>query len=226
MKKNITYYYTLLVISLVSCSKSDWDRIDQNLSRLSGPYISTVNFYTPALEIIELPANRYFIYKDQATGSLDSVVVTQSMLETKFQAQTQNTLAYSYSTYTLSMNKISGSAIQSWYTGFATCDFPGSSTIISVIDSTFNLSNGSTDLPAFWYPLASSGNLQYSNIPLVSIEGNTYLDVYSFSATNGFQPTESNYLATTFWWVKGIGIIKRETRTFNSIKTSLLLRYG
>jgi len=63
-------------------------------------------------------------------------------------------------------------------------------------------------------------------MPSVNIEGKTYTDVHSFFSSNGLPASNPGYLATTFWWVKGIGIIKREIKTNNSVKTSLLLRHG
>lgn len=60
----------------------------------------------------------------------------------------------------------------------------------------------------------------------MTIEGVTYTAVQSFYYYNMLPSTDINYQASVVYWVKGIGIIKKEIRTYNSVKTSLLVRYG
>lgn len=226
MKKNIFYLITAVVFLITACKKMA-PAIDLNLTGQTPPGTNRVSFYTTALEFIKLPANRYFIYKDSATGSTDSVVVTQTIVETKYQAATAGypgKPALYYDTYTLILTKLPASQI--WYQAVATCDYfflPAPST---GIDSNFTFYNDPSQPVSFWYPFETSNNRQYTFLPNLTIEGNTYSGVHQFFATNGLPPTDTNYQGTIFYWVKGIGIIKKEIRTFNSVKTSLLVRYG
>ncbi|MEO7961622.1 MAG: hypothetical protein ABIR19_08740, partial [Ginsengibacter sp.] len=92
-----------------------------------------VQFNPEALAYVQFPLNTYYIFKDSASGMLDSVVVTQSNLEKKFvPASTYQTpfgnghsLAYYYQELSLLLTKIKGTSQQTWFYGTATSD-PGS----------------------------------------------------------------------------------------------------
>lgn len=232
MKKYIFYYLSGLIFLSVSCKKADFSGI-YSLSGNLNPNTVIMHFSQPALDYIQLPVNRYFIYKDSATGFIDSVRVTQSVIETNFQQATSgypgSPATYS-DVYKLTLTKFTPpSTNQPWFEGTARgAGFLGF-TSATIIDSNINFSNGQNSLPVFWHPLTFSGFNQftrYTYLPTMSIEGITYTAVHLFSSSNGLPSTDVNYQASVFFWVKGIGIIKKEIRTFISVKTSLLLRYG
>jgi hypothetical protein len=231
MKKFIFNCLTVSVLLLASCKKLDLsgDFGGFNWGGLGNIRFSGSSFDTSALNYIQLPFNRYFIYKDPSTGSTDSVVITQSIDSFSLQPIGPGyPLAYFLHTFKLTLTGFSGTPNQTWYKGSASTNFPPglATTSIHIIDSIFSLSNEQTNLPGFWYPFISSALNQYAFIPSLTFEGRTYTAVHSFSSSNGLQPTDINYQASLFCWVKGVGIIKREIRTFNSVKTSLLVRYG
>jgi hypothetical protein len=226
--KNISFY---LIVStsllLASCAK-----VEVNTSGWGGGGFNwggiTINgntFDSTAMLYIKIPLYRYFIYKDSATSSTDSVCVTESNLVFNFRPATANTPAVFYETYSLILTNFTTNGNQTWFKGYASCD-SNYKNGTSFIDSNFIFSNEPGILPSFWSPFTSSGALQFSKVPSLIVEGTTYFNVYKFFATNGLPSSDVNYLATTFYWVKGIGIIKKEIRTYNSIKTSLLVRYG
>ncbi len=228
MKKLTFYSLVIMALLFSACEKPKLDLGSgggYTWGGFGGPYLGSVNFYSGALAIVQLPANKYFIYRDPTTGGTDSVIVTQSLVEPKLQAATTNTNGWFYDTYTLILEKVTATGNQPWYKGMASCDDIGAPTN-TYTDSSFSLFNEETGLPAFWYPLSSTGVKQYHLLPSLTVEGTTYLQVHEFSMTNGRQPSDINYNATTFCWVKGTGIIKRETRYFNYAKTSLLVRFG
>ncbi|MBK8610833.1 MAG: hypothetical protein IPL84_13075 [Chitinophagaceae bacterium] len=228
--KNIIFKFIAASALLFSACK----KID-----LSGPIdfsgttpigTNNVSFYTYALDFIKLPVNRYFIYKDSATGIFDSVVVTQSILETRFEPAHSGfpgTYALNYENYRLTLTKyqVSPSINEVWYNAVANSHYswfwPAPST---GIDSNFNFY--STGVSNFWFPLSSSGSSQYNYLPTLTIEGTAYSNVHQFSASNELPANNPNYNASVFYWVKGIGFIKKEIRTFNTVKTSLLIRFG
>lgn len=227
MKKILFYPIAVITLFLSSCEKEIDLNMDLDFSDFSwsGPIVFNTNIFdSTGFSYIQLPLNRYFIYKDETSGSTDSVAVTGSNYSAVYTGPSGSKPGYYYYTYDLTLTRFSA-VNQTWYNGYASCD-PDYKNTVTYIDSDFSLSNEPSKLPAFWYPFVSSGTQQYSFIPSAVIESNTYANVHSFSAGNGLQPTDPNYLATTFWWVKGIGIIKKVIRTSGSVKTSLLARHG
>ena len=238
MKKIIFYCLTVTLLFLAACKKEKTAQLPTNPVLL----LSYIKLNPAALEFVQLPLNRYFIYKDSATGSVDSVIVTKSIIENIFHAGTSpnpgstwnyGTPDYYYEKYTLELKKIAGSPAQDWFNGFARCgdsytnlDFVMMGNPPVFTETNFSLSNQQFQLSAFLYPFTTYGVNTYIFISMLTIEGTTYTGVHRFIASNGLQPSEPNYQENIFYWVKGIGIIKKEIRTFNSVKTSLLVRYG
>jgi hypothetical protein len=230
MKKIILNFLTVLILFLTSCSKESFT-IDFSGGGwgFPGGVIYAGNYFdNTALEFINLRWNRYFIYKDSATGLTDSVIVTQNNISSIFHDSVPGNPpipAYFHQIFKLTLLNFSGSPNQPWFEGLASCDSQYRYAN-HFIDSDFDLYDKQNILPAFWYPFTSSGVKQYTLIPTITIEGTTYVQIHKFSATNGLQPTDINYRATIFYWEKGTGIIKKEIRTYNSVKTYLLARYG
>lgn len=232
MKKIIFYCLTASVLLLASCEKTDLSDV-LSFSGSVNPNTVIMHFSQPALDYIQLPVNRYFIYKDSATGFIDSVRVTKSVIETNFQQATSGfpgSPATYYDIYKLTLTKFAPpSTSQPWFEGTARgASFLGFSST-TIIDTSINFSNDQNSLPVFWHPLTLSGFNQftkYTYLPTLAIEGITYPAVHFFSSSNGLPTTDINYQASVFYWVKGIGIIKKEIKIFNSVKTSLLIRYG
>lgn len=235
MKKNLFYYLTISVLLLTACKK---DKPPQTVASYPTYPPSLLKLNPTALEFVQLPVNRYFIYKDSTTGSTDTVRVLQSSIETKFQPGIPPYVVsgwYSYGGYdcyfekfTLRLSKITGT-YQDWFMSVVSAEGNGR-TILSeyapvMIDSLFTFHNGNSNLSALWYPFSNRGIMLYKNIPNLTIEGTMYTDVYKFNESNGLQPNEVNYQEITHYWVKGIGIIKKEIRAYNSVKTSLLVKY-
>lgn len=233
MKKSFLNSLAVLILFLASCSKEKFT-ID-----LSGGWgggwglplggmVAGNYFDKTALDFINIPWNRYYIYKDSATGFTDTVVVTRNYTINVFHDSVPGNPpvpGYIHETYRLTLQNITGSPGQKWFDGFASCDSQYMNTA-RFIDSAFDLTDMQNNLPAFWYPFISSGVNRYTLIPTITIEGTLYIQIHKFSATNGLQPGDTNYRETIYYWEKGTGIIKREIRTYNSVKTSLLVKYG
>lgn len=229
MKKFI--FSCLVALSLLSFSCKKIDLSGFNLSGTVNPNTVTIHFYQAALDYIQLPVNRYFIYKDSATGSTDSVRVTQSAIETSFQPATSG-FPGSPATYsdvfklTLTKFQAQTPTNQTWFQGIARCTSFGGIISATTIDSNITFYNEQSNLLLFWHPFSSFGLGEYKYTPTMTIEGITYTAVQSFYYYNMLPSTDINYQASVIYWVKGIGIIKREIRTYNSVKTSLLIRHG
>ena len=212
---------TIVAFCISSCKKDHTDT----------PAPFELQFSAEALAYVQLPLNKYFIYKDSATGTLDSVVVTESNIVKQFIPEHKSAglldpdrSAFYYQTFTLKLTKYIGGIPQDWFDGNATN-----------LTFTVTSSNPATPLTlgnniggAFRYPITISSNpYQEVNIlPSVTIEGKTYLNVAFFSDAIGLDITQPSYHKSTYYWVKGIGIIKREIRTSTSIKTEMLVRNG
>jgi len=218
--------FFILAFTLIAISGCDMeiDVIPTSGQRPSDPPMIS-HFDSANLECILIPVGRSFLYRDSASGIIDSVIVTTSLIYLAQQfdlygyPQTQSDiLNLSLSTV---LNDNPG---RLWYSGSVICDL-NTNTNEVLIDSIFSLSNNQTGIPVFWYPFTSSYNNQYTFIPALELEGNSYTNVHRFEATNGLPASDINYLTTIFYWVKGIGIIKRETHNANAVKTEFLVKY-
>ncbi len=217
MKKNILYCISATIILLASCAKIEVTSSDE----------TAFYKFNPSIDIINLPLNRYFIYKDSATGVTEFVRVTESIIEKKLdEGYFDWDKDFYYETYKLTLTKIAGSSQENWFSGFAQ-SYVFTGFYGSTIDNTgFKFYEQGSVLPVFWCPFTSSGNWQYTQIPSLTVNGTVYTGVHKFISTNGKQPSEAGYLQLTCYWVKGIGIIKREIRTDTTVKTFLLVSYG
>ena len=235
MKNIIFYPIAALALLFTACTKPDiksdfnisWDDFNFGFDPGSINIISN-QFDSTAISYINIPNRSYFIYKDSASGTADSVVsyAAVSYVYVPPVAGNPSKPGYYYYVYDFELgNYWSYNPNLIFLKGHASCDTDYKN-VKTFIDSNFTMVNELTGLAAFWYPFVSSSNQHYNWIGSISIEGKIYNNVQCFFASNGLQPAQTNYLATTFYWVKGIGIIKKEIRTFNSVKTSFLLRYG
>jgi len=114
----------LIALSLLSLSCKKIDIGGSFTSGSINPNTVTIHFYQPVLDYIQLPANRYFIYKDSATGSSDSVRVTQSAIETSFTAATSGfpgSPATNIDVFKLTLTKFQAQTPtnQTWFQGIA-----------------------------------------------------------------------------------------------------------
>lgn len=230
MKKIIFCWLAASVVILTACKKIDLSG-GLDLSGSTNPNTVIVHFYQAALDYIQLPVNRYFIYKDSASGTMDSVKVTQSAIETNFYPATSGfpgTPAVYSDAYKLTLTTYQAlpPTNQTWFKGIANSISFWGFVSATIIDSNINFVNEQPTLVVFRHPFASAGSNQYAYLPTLVIEGIAYAAVHCFSSSNGLSSSDINYQASIFYWVKGIGIIKRESRSFNSVKTSLLIRYG
>jgi hypothetical protein len=203
-----------------------------------------MKFHPDALAYVQLPVNKYFIYKDSASGAQDSVVVTQSNIEKVFVPKHESLSlfdptipAHFTQKFTLLLKK-GGASGSDWFYGEAFLE-PAVLILSPVFTDTGSLYFREKDRLnnvdkgyVFKYPLNSlTGSYSVitgsaSTLPSITIEGKTYLEAIVYIDQNGLPSTNNNFRKSTYYWVKGIGIIKREIRTSNSIKTETLVRNG
>ena len=235
MKKLFLNSLAVLVIFLASCSKENlnlgggggWNW-GVGWGMPGGGPIAGNYFYNTALHFINTPwyGYSYYIYKDSATGFTDSLIVSQNYTQNVFHDSVPGNPPipkFTHETFKLRLQQKTGSPGQIWFDGFASCDTQYRNTA-NFIDSDFELTDMQNNLPAFWYPFTNVGANTYSLIPSITIEGTLYVQVHKFSSTNGLLPADINYRQQIYYWEKGTGIIKREIKTNNSVKTSMLVR--
>jgi len=200
------------------------------------PGVITAKFALAGLEYVNLTPGKYLIYKDSANGTLDSVVIAKSLLETKYtpaDTVVQGGVPVSYPAiysqeFSLTLTKIDDTSQTAWFTGSATTELPLVGNITNEnlrLLEIYHLSGTATEYVnsfAFFY---SSQNPGSNIIPSIAIEGKNYTNVI-FTATESLSDVyDPEYTKRTFYWAKGIGIIKREIITAGgAIQTQTLLR--
>ncbi len=228
-----SFLITILLLCLCySCKK------DKATHQTDPAYIQ---FSSEALAYVQLPINTYFIYKDSASGMLDSIIVTQSDLKKEFQPESSAQTvfgpfllpAYYYQNFSLLLTSYSGTSQKDWFYGVAKSIIPGieydnnsNNAFLSLLEK-----DRTANIPinyAFFYPLNITSSIQetLSVIPSILVEGKMYSNIEFYSNSNGIDSTNADYVRSTYYWAKGVGIIKRIIKTSNSIKTYLLIRNG
>lgn len=178
------------------------------------------NFSPSSLEYVKLTPGKYLLYKDSASGNLDSVVVTKS--EISFNSYpaipaggifSPGSPAHDDYFIKLTITKFSGMSQHFWFDGHAWSGSPNDDAIVKMYekDSAANNIHGYiiTDPP----------------ILSMTVETKTYTDVIKSMAFNIGDPNNPAYNQTTLYWAKKIGIIKRRIiTTGGAVKTYNLLR--
>jgi hypothetical protein len=227
---NMKKIILLLALFAAGCKKSSSDAETYN-----------VKFSPAGLEYVKLTPGKYLIYKDSASGSLDSVVVTTSSLGTKFWPAvpagsifSSSSPAYNGENFSLTLTKYVGTVAQEWFNGYAEASIsyypPYSSDSAGLLLAESLLVSG-TSYHALYYGAFSYPGYYNSlnhHIPAMTIEGNTFTDIITGGTDNtNLDINNPNYLKRTFYWAKGIGIIKREIiSTGGIVKTHVLLRHN
>jgi hypothetical protein len=161
-------------------------------------------FSKDGLAYIQLAVGKYFIYKDSATLKTDSVVVTESLLETVSETgQAPGGFGYPYTVqrYSLILSKIDSSGTTVWLTGNASSE-------LSLGDNVFLLpSDIYTSGYLFRYPPDSP-------ISSMTVEGKIYTDVILMANAK-----------SSYYWAKGVGLIQKSSVDNAGVrKTYTLLR--
>lgn len=229
MKKTACFIAIALLLCL-SCKKEAEPVIPQN------------NFIKEAFDYVQLSTNDYFIYRDSATGDTDSVIVTNSELERILSPKRESTQlfdpgqpAYYYQTFTLLLSKVNGTGTEDWLYAIASSasfSYAGSgateSADLKLLER--NRSRNEDRLYIFNYPLTQAFTFTQVSPLSLTIEGTNYPEVIRFSGNNGLTPSSPNYQqyyqASAYYWVKGIGIIKRELITATSVRSWTLVKKG
>src|SRR5215210_2459829 len=163
----------ILIILFSNCKKES-----NSPSFADGSY--TISFNPKALDYVKLTEGKYLIYKDSATTSLDSVIVTASKLTTlDFPKQVLNNITYQAHTleqFSLVLTKYSGSAPTEWFYGYARAV-----AIFAITDNNADmyLTEQPANSAAFAFTRATS------SIPSMVIEGKAYNEVIVTESKTG-----------------------------------------
>ena len=212
MKKTILYASVIAILITAGCKKNN------DAPNARDPIIN--NFSPSSLEYVKLTPGKYLVYKDSASGNLDSVLVTKSEITwiTTPAIPYQDFFnhgspAYSNYLMRLTLTKFSGISQNVWFDGYARAELPTDDAISKMyeIDSTRSpLHNNIITGP----PVSS-----------ITIETKTYTDVIKSVAVTAVDISDPAYNKSTLYWAKKIGIIKRTiVTTGGKIRTYNLLR--
>jgi hypothetical protein len=226
---NKVYFILFLtcVMELIACSKST-------------PYKTTppppdihIIFAKADLDYVQLPVNRYFIYKDSATGNTDSVIVTQSDMSDPYEPPhpSLSLPGVYYQEFNLALTKVNSGT--TWFQGSANSrnGAYGPYSADSMARVRFNPANDNivTDATIYvsYYGFCYTNDSTFTYYPSFEVGTHIYNDVIINTVTNIYNGIGSQgYFKSTYCWAKGIGIVKRTVQTDSAITTSLLERYG
>lgn len=211
-------YYTLkpliaclsISLSVISCNKST----DAAPGSPASGQVLHLDFSKEALSYVQLPEDRYFIYKDSATGVSDSIIVSQSAVEDIYMPAQNNgdRPAFFYQKFTLLLRKANGFSEEDWVYATAQTNgyyFTPASTYTELWlyekDRALNTDRG----VMFLHPL--KGQPPRS----LTIGSHTYPSVARYETRSGL-----------YYWVKDTGIIQRTIQTPASKQTWMLVRTG
>jgi hypothetical protein len=184
-----------------------------------------VKFSKAALEYVKLPVGKYLVYKDSASGELDSVTVTRSTLTTSFYKNDGNLFtapSHYFEEFSLQLTLLKGSVQSTWFQSNAMASYSLNTDnadlmLTELVNSTFYFPS------VFNYPPLNPVNL----ISSLTVGGKNYSDVIMGSFEMGADLNDPVYMKRTFFWAKGVGTIKREIITAGGlIKTHFLLRHN
>jgi len=154
------------------------------------------------LAYIQFNVGKYFIYKDSVANKTDSVVVTQSILQTYKGVYSDVHTTYTGQKYTIVETEIDPGSTTVWLS--ATADGEGFPTVLLY-------STGKNGNYLFYETLAP-------HIPVMVVEGKTYTDVNVTYSSIGAAPL------SYYYWAKGVGLIKRIETIGSVTNTYTLLR--
>ncbi|MEP6513792.1 MAG: hypothetical protein ABJA79_07975 [Parafilimonas sp.] len=168
------------------------------------------------LDYAELPVGAYYIYRDSATNTLDSVIVTTSSLNKLLYDPGPCTYPpcfgskYYYDQLNLILQKTDNTGNQeNWLTATGTAYRETS------------LLTGDHGETLLALPYVSDDILTIYTLSSLTLEGKVYKDVLVNISADDF----SSLFSTTYW-KKGIGILKR-SYTINGVETTwTLVRNG
>jgi len=205
----LAFFALLTVITSVSCKKSH------------EPEEGRATFSKEGLKYIQIPLNRYFIYKDSASGNLDSVVVTQSLLQQVHVPAYNSGIpfdfnshpGYYYERFDITLSQFAGNTAVDW--------LKAKTAVYGNIYLRTNDDNAPITLQLIDSPYSSVFAYLPPTQPVSSItlEGKVYNDIIIFTNPNNGKPF-------VYYWGKNVGIIKRQVTIGSAMRTSTLLRHG
>ncbi|MBL0057074.1 MAG: hypothetical protein IPP31_13015 [Chitinophagaceae bacterium] len=227
MKKFIPLWFIALSIFTSSCEKDDLVIFSPGTIYFP-PYISIsmVSFHPEAQNLFFIPVGRSYILRDSVTGTLDSVVVSQSAIEYIITHPTSgNTPGWVAAQYKINMEIKTNGMTPPWLNATAQCDRVPDHTPDNYFDTTITVYNDLSGLPLFWYPLKTISRNIYRFHATLNIGGIIRSQVHEFATNNGLSPADPGYESSVCYWVRDIGIVKRELRSGSSVKTTEMIRF-
>jgi hypothetical protein len=223
--KNIILPVATIIMLMSSCTKTGYKPTPT-------PPDAYINFDKTELEYVFLPFDRRFIYKDSATGHIDSVVVTDNYLWVSDDGPLPllNLPAVHYQQYNLVLTKTNDSSSE-WFNGSANSYYgtPTLRTTDSMAEIRFVARDNiiTTAFPDYGFSSDTSSYVTYQYLSSLKVESKVYNDIMVCTYTRvALDTTAYENFKGTYYWAKKVGIIKRTVETSSGITTSLLESYG
>jgi hypothetical protein len=183
----------------------------------TGP--DTLRLSPNALSYISVPVGKYRIFKDSATGILDSVLVVKNNLTIEYRCCD----FFAFTTYPpyyaqgIEMTwekknppvaewlKVQGTVARFFARDISNVPF-------SLMDTSFR---------AIFFMLDNE-----QPIPSLNVDGHTYNNVFVESVEYATGQGNNSFYVSLYYWAKGIGLIKQTIANSAGIKTTYLVRYN
>jgi hypothetical protein len=215
----------LSVIVLLVASGCQKDEVTEN------PMDHTFNISLSrnALEYVNIPVGKYFIYRVTGNSLLDSIRVVSNQLDTVNMPRNNNINfpEHNIERFRLKMDKYQ---VPIMGTGVLISEWVWSTTVPTPYNPYDSSSTADVRLE---FTGAGAGQLIFygthnlSPTETIVVEGVTYTGVIRTESNNGLTISNPNYQKNVFYWARGLGVIKRITTSFNGYEvTRTLLRHN
>lgn len=210
-----------------ACTKGgdiDLDIVDF-FSNLNFNYVVKNHFDSVGLEYMKIPLGRTFQYRDSASNQLISVKTNKSDTSAARVSSPASTDLFA-DVYKLELRILTNlNSGPVWFAGESFTETNRLTTVLDYYDPEFELVNSANNVPSFWYPLISSPDHEYNLLLNYTVEGKTYPEVHLFHSSNRLPVTDPAFFESWYYWVKGVGIVKRCVISGTYIKTEFLNKY-
>lgn len=188
--------------------------------------VFNISFSRNALEYVNIPVGKYFIYKIPGDPTMDSVIVVSNDLVMVNMPRNDN---MGFPEHNIERFRIRFNKYDSSFAGPATIlsQWILATTIPAPLSPYDSTSTADLRLEFFSGPHIGQaifyGTHDLAGTETLTVEGITYTNVIKTESDNGLPVSDPLYTKEIFYWARGVGIIKRISVGFNGYQSIMNL---